>query len=314
MLFVGLFPLALAAEFGVPHPHRETREPFTATTPFPKLSSTDLATLSEGNVVLKQTNGKSSGVGVAVEDVAAPPAIVWSQLLSFETYPSKVPRVKVCENYAASARELKTRFVVHVCPGYNMEYFVRHVRNDNALTWTLDYDHRSDIDDVHGIWRVSPHPDKRDWSRVEYSADLRLKIGVPGFILDTLTKKALREACTWIKTESEKQYQNSSGDHPYSLASLLDASLHTFETSVLDVANAIHRGVRHACFTDAPVAVHHQEEDATTKAARRRRHRRRGEEEEEEEEEVQAAVPRGRSLAFVVAPRRLKINRRRRVY
>lgn len=246
-----------AADFRSPHPHRETRTPFTpASVIVPVLTSADLATLDRGEVVLRQTHDRSSGIGAAIEDVAAPPGVVWSQLLDFDSYAGKVPRVKVCENYEVCKNVLKTRFVVRCCPGYNVEYFVRHVYapHANALVWTLDYERTSDLDDVHGIWRVVPHPTKRGWSRVEYSADLRLKLGVPGFILDTLTRKALREACAWLKTESEKQYAAEPNDRRDtffgSAFALLDASFKSLETTVLDCVAAIHRNGRAAVATD----------------------------------------------------------------
>jgi len=254
---------ALAADFSSPHPHRETRAPFRPESKVVgSLSSSELEVLDRGEVVLKQSKGKAGGVGVAVEDVEAPPSVVWSQLLSFETYPTKVPRVKVCENYEVNEnRELKTRFVVHVCPGYNVEYFVRHVYapHSNALVWTLDYDKASDLDDVHGIWRVEPHPSKRGWSRVEYSADLRLKLGVPSFIVDILTKKALKEACHWVKLESEAQYKSQK--HPRddgtlfgSAVALLDAGLRDFEASVLDAVTAIRKHSK-AAFAPGPAPL-----------------------------------------------------------
>lgn len=235
---------ALAADFSKPHPHRETRPPFKPDTVIvPKLGASELETLAAGQIVLKQAKHDTpGGVGVAIEDVAAPPKVVWDQLLSFETYPSKVPRVKICENYEVKNHELKTRFVVKVCPGYTMEYYCHHVYSPayRSLTWTLDYDKTSDIDDVHGIWRVIPHPSKRGWSRVEYSADIRVNPRVPSFIVDILTKKALREACAWVKTESELQNQK---DRPRfaSAWSFVDSGLRDVEASVVDAVAALQR-------------------------------------------------------------------------
>lgn len=225
---------AFAADFSKPHPHRATRPPFKPDTVIvPKLARAELETLAAGQIVLKQAKHETAGgVGVAIEDVAAPPKVVWDQLLSFETYPSKVPRVKVCENYEVKTNELKTRFVVKVCPGYTMEYYCHHVYSPayRSLTWTLDYDKTSDIDDVHGIWRVVPHPSKRGWSRVEYSADIRVNPRVPSFIVDILTKKALREACAWVKTESELQ-QKKGGRSRWSV----------FDSGLVDAVAAIQR-------------------------------------------------------------------------
>lgn len=289
LLFAFLLSGARSADFAHPHPHRETRAPFNADSRIiPRLSSSDIETLEKGEVVLKQSQAKNSGVGAAVEDVDAPPSVVWSQLLSFDTYPSKVPRVKVCENYHVSKRELKTRFVVRVCPGYNVEYFVKHVHSGNALVWTLDYDHSSDIDDVHGIWRVTPHPHKRGWSRVEYSADLRVRVAVPGFILDTLTNKALKEACAWVKTESEKQAETerrnrvvafgngASGVGGGAIIAFLDAGLRDVETTVLDFVHTIQGSAKRLVSNrsegeDLRASTQSHTQDQPTTTIRRRR-------------------------------------------
>ena len=205
--------LASGADPKKPHFHGPTRAPFAPSDSIaPELGSGDLAKLEEGGIVTVQSSQGSNGGGCAVEVIRAPPDVVWSQLLTFETYPTKVPKVKSCANYEvtkeAGAELMKTRYVVGVVPGLSMEYYLRHVfhPDENALTWTLDYERESDIDDCHGIWKVVPHPERPDWSRVEYAADLKLRGGCPQFVIDLLTKKALVDACTWLKVESEKQH------------------------------------------------------------------------------------------------------------
>ena len=207
----------VAAVFGgdptKPHFHGPTRTPFDPKDDIaPPLKSADLAKLADGEIITVQSSDATSGGGCAVEDIRAPPDVVWSQLLTFETYPDKVPKVRECANYevtkSSDEEVMKTRYGVKVVPGLSMEYYLRHVFHPrkNALTWTLDYEKQSDIDDCHGIWRVVPHPERPEWSRVEYAADLKLRGGCPQFVIDILTKKALVDACTWLKVESEKQY------------------------------------------------------------------------------------------------------------
>lgn len=218
---LGLPVIHEAANPNQKHFHGPLRPPFTPGDAItPALGGKEMATLEAGGIVTASTTEGDTGAGCAVEDIAAPPDVVWSQLLTFETYPNKVPKVKTCANYevvtTATTEDQKTRYVVGVVPGLSMEYYLHHVFHPKAqaLTWTLDYDKRSDIDDCHGIWKVRPHPDRPDWSRVEYAADLRLRGGCPKFVLDMLTKKALVDACTWLKVESEAQHAREAAARP----------------------------------------------------------------------------------------------------
>ncbi|CAN0561929.1 unnamed protein product, partial [Ectocarpus sp. 12 AP-2014] len=80
----------------------------------------------------------------------------------------------------------------------------------SSLTWTLDYTKKSTLDDSVGFWHVTTHPsqDKQaDWSRVYYSVQLRIPSWVPGIVIGYLNKKAIREATTWVKRESEQKYK-----------------------------------------------------------------------------------------------------------
>lgn len=72
------------------------------------------------------------------------------------------------------------------------------------MTWTLDYDKTSDMDDVSGHWHLEDHPEKPDCTRVFYACDIKLKGGVPKPVVNILSKSALRTATGWVKKESEK--------------------------------------------------------------------------------------------------------------
>jgi hypothetical protein len=77
----------------------------------------------------------------------------------------------------------------------------------SSLTWSLDYDKTSDLDDVAGHWHVTSHPSKGDtWSRVFYACDIQMKGHVPKPIFNYVSKAALKQATSWVKRESE--------DHP----------------------------------------------------------------------------------------------------
>ena len=72
------------------------------------------------------------------------------------------------------------------------------------MTWRLDYDKSSDIDDVSGHWHLEDHPTKPKCTRVYYACDLKLKGAVPGPVVNYVSKSALKVATGWVKKESEK--------------------------------------------------------------------------------------------------------------
>ena len=74
----------------------------------------------------------------------------------------------------------------------------------SSLTWSLDYDKTSDIDDVAGHWHVTSHPVKGNTcSRVYYACDIQMKGHVPKPIFNYISKAALKQATSWVKRESE---------------------------------------------------------------------------------------------------------------
>jgi hypothetical protein len=75
--------------------------------------------------------------------------------------------------------------------------------HQDSMTWTLDYEKTSDMDDVSGHW----HLEERDGglkTRVFYACDISLKGSVPGPVLNYLSKAALKSATSWVKKQSEE--------------------------------------------------------------------------------------------------------------
>jgi hypothetical protein len=196
--------VALAADPNVPHPHRGVVTAYRGAPPAVSFSADDLATLAAGKVVLKQQQVESGGRGVAVMDIAAPPARIWSKIVDYGHYPQMVDRVAECGNYRTSGEHIYTRFVLSVF-GTNVEYFVDHTYRPEQgyLTWTLDYNRKSDLDDSVGYWRVTPMTSSPSKSRLEYSVDIRFTGYVPGFVADMISRKGLTDATSWVKRESE---------------------------------------------------------------------------------------------------------------
>lgn len=69
----------------------------------------------------------------------------------------------------------------------------------------MDYEKTSDFDDVSGHWHVEEHPSAPGTTRVFYACDIKLHAGVPGPILNYISKSALKQATGWVKKESEKR-------------------------------------------------------------------------------------------------------------
>ncbi len=196
---------ALAADASQPHEHQGVLTPYTGTPPSIELSEGDLARLEKGKAVMVPVqDGDTGGRGMAVQDVAATPAQVWSRIVAYDRYPDWVRYVAECEVYEEQGRHIKTRFVLKGL-GFSYEYFIDHTyRPDRGyMTWTLDYDRQSDLDDSVGYWFVEPHPTRQGWTRLYYSVELTLKKQMPEFIVEIATKKGLKEATGWVKREAE---------------------------------------------------------------------------------------------------------------
>lgn len=117
-----------------PHDHRGKLAPYPAG-PFPalRLTASDEATLQSGHPVTKQSvpsgSGKDDdkpGTVLCIQDVQAPLAAVWHQILGMDDYSKKVSKVTECRNYfvsklnASGQVRIKTKQVLGVLPGYSV--------------------------------------------------------------------------------------------------------------------------------------------------------------------------------------------------
>ncbi len=195
---------ALAADAAAPHPHQGIVAAYQGAPPAVTLSPEESAKLAAGELVLKQVRRGNGGHGVAFMDIAAPPATIWSRIVNYPMYPRWVDNVEACEVYKRDGANIYTRFVLDPM-GMTVEYFIKHTYNPTAgwLTWTLDYSRKSDLDESVGYWRVTPITAEPPRSRLEYSVDIRFDGWVPQFIQDTISKKGLTNAVSWVKQQSE---------------------------------------------------------------------------------------------------------------
>jgi hypothetical protein len=195
---------ASAADPTKPHEHQGKIAPYTGAPPPLHLTEAELATLATGQPVLRQTEGNNSGRGVAVLDIHATPARIWSRITNYAMYPKWVDNVAVCERYDGDPRYVFVRFVLDPL-GVNVEYYIKHTLRTDAgyITWTLDYSRNSDLDDSVGYWRVTPLSTDPPVSRLEYSVAILAKGWVPGFLVDMISNKGLLNATAWVKKQSE---------------------------------------------------------------------------------------------------------------
>lgn len=98
-----------------------------------------------------------------MKDVPAPVEVVWRQIADIRGYPTKMPRMSTDVYYERAwddgTLRTKARYVMNAVPGYRFEFFVDHLAMEaqRSVVWSLDYDRRSDLDDLQGKWYIEPH-------------------------------------------------------------------------------------------------------------------------------------------------------------
>mmetsp|Transcript_25039 Transcript_25039/g.42649 ORF Transcript_25039/g.42649 Transcript_25039/m.42649 type:complete len:288 (-) Transcript_25039:987-1850(-) len=201
----------------VPHPHRGVLRPYNPG-PFDiSLSGDDEQQLTEGKPVTKQaipqkSDGDPAGGAICIQDIDAPKAAVWNQILRMNEYAGKVPKVKESKNYQFHRNRdgsitMKTRQRLGILPGYTYENYYNHKfePKKDSLVWSLDYDKSSDFDDCAGHWHLKDHPTKPHATRVFYACDIKLSSAIPTPVLNYIGKSALKQATSWVKKESEAE-------------------------------------------------------------------------------------------------------------
>lgn len=196
------------------HEHRGVLPPFKLgpIQNFKELSAAELETLAAGKLVMRQEEDPTRGKGLAVRDMAAKPEDVMQELVDFKNYAKKVSMCSKSTVYARSGagrgkERVKVEMSSTILPGWYFNCYFDHTVDvkGRSMIWSLDYDKRSDLDDVQGMWYVAPHPSKEGWSRVYYQIDMRLRYKVPGVLYRALSKSSLSSAVSWVKDHSERR-------------------------------------------------------------------------------------------------------------
>jgi len=190
---------------------------------------------------------------IVVQDVHAPNHLIWDRLLSFEDYPQLISRVVSAENYITSKskstknkfeglsmdrQDFSTQFIVKkslpwwariFCPfqpsedSPTMAISIKHSYSPthNILTLGLDHDRHpktggmSFLEDMTGMWYVFPHPRRENWSRVTFTARIRIfqqgQNILPDFVTYYLLSNSfLTDFTAWLKDISESDYAHQS--------------------------------------------------------------------------------------------------------
>ncbi|MCP4500977.1 MAG: hypothetical protein GY822_13545 [Deltaproteobacteria bacterium] len=207
LLACGLLTMSSPAQAEA-HDHKGVLQPFKGAPPQVKLSAADETRLAKGKSVRKQAKSEGGGRGMVIQDIHADVKTVWSRITDYAKYPTMVDDVTECSTYKGadiSKDVIYARFVIGGF-GFSLEYFIKHTfkPKQGYMTWTLDYDKKSELDDSVGYWYVVKHPLKTGWTRVYYSVDVRVGSWVPGLIEDMIADKGLEKATSWVRLESEK--------------------------------------------------------------------------------------------------------------
>jgi len=197
------------------HPHRGVVKPFQSGDPKVKLNKSAISQLRAGKPYKTQIQDGSAGRGLVVQDVEAPVDIVWERILDFNRYNEMVPKTVESAIYKTEnlGRGGKKRIWVRMKVGFPMlklQFYINHLYDpaNHSLTWTLDYNYKSDLDDSCGYWYVVPHPDDpAQKTRVFYSVEVSMFSWVPQFVVDFMSKQALTDATGWVKKYSEQEAQ-----------------------------------------------------------------------------------------------------------
>ena len=85
-------------------------------------------------------------------------------------------------------------------------YTVNDVRRDKGwMAWTLDYERKSDVQDMVGYWRVEQVSSNPPRTRLDYSTQMKAR-GVPDWMVKLLTKSSLKDGTRWVKERAEEAW------------------------------------------------------------------------------------------------------------
>ena len=208
-------PMVFATQQTVPsHGHQGIIPAYTGAPPSIRLSTGDQATLGRGESVRRVQERDGNVHALAVFTVNAPAECVWSLLLDFPAYARGLRDMSESALYRKDGRDFYVRFRYRHWLLGSYTYYVRHTYPGSAKgwgTWTLDYEHRSDLDDSVGFWRVEPVVGDGQSSRVFYSATVRYRGWAPAWLRRVFVEGALAETAAWVGKSAEARWTAAGG-------------------------------------------------------------------------------------------------------
>jgi hypothetical protein len=140
------------------HHHSGRMEPYTLNPPsIVSLTTSDQQTLARGEPVRTKWQLSHSERDVIIQDVDAPPDVVLSKILDYDNYKRMVPDALDSTLYEkdTTSEQGQHRYRVCIQSGtslFKINFFtdVIHDVATRTLAWTLDYNQKSDVDDLIG--------------------------------------------------------------------------------------------------------------------------------------------------------------------
>ena len=205
-IWLAMSPLSShAASTDQPQGHRGILPPITSAPTAVKLTDAERTKLESGKHIERHSKNEQGGSGIAVQYVNASPEAIWATILSYHRYKSWVKNVVGCSLYKREGNVLYVDMETSLL-GFKSRVFTKNtvLKEQGYMSWTLDYDRKSDVNDLVGYWRVQPVENRPGVTRLEHSNSISIR-GVPGFLVNYMTKDALSEGTAWVKREAEKR-------------------------------------------------------------------------------------------------------------
>jgi ribosome-associated toxin RatA of RatAB toxin-antitoxin module len=198
-----LTTVALAGDPNTPHPQK-LLPPIASKPAALKLTASEQATVEKDEPIVRSQKHDEGGSGQAVQYVRAPADIVWDVILDYPKYPSRVKNVVSATVYERSGTTLYVDMQSSIM-GFNTAIYSKNAVHRDAgwMAWSLDYRRTSDVKDLTGYWRVEQIQDDPPLTRVDHATNLAIT-GVPGFVVNHLTKQSLVDGTAWVKASAEQ--------------------------------------------------------------------------------------------------------------
>ncbi len=168
----------------------------------PRLTSTELQQLHQGERVQRQSRVGPVGHGLVVMDVKADIATVLAVLSDVQRYPQRIGTVREAVVHPGGSRNLcKARFKLSRFKlDVQVELYLSKKRN--MLEFRLDKNagmQGAVFDEARGYWYLEACPEREaGWTRVWLNARVQCSPLLPSGVVDYAATKALPRATTWL--------------------------------------------------------------------------------------------------------------------